>query len=259
VKRILSLSSMSCVLVAACLSSANAADMPLKAPAYAAPTSSWTGFYLGVNGGAGWGTAASSIDLAGLAAGLGVGGLGALGSLPVGSHEINGFLGGGQIGYNWQTGNIVFGLEGDGDWADVEGTAPCIEVLACSAKVNWTADATVRLGVLPMSNVLVYVKGGAAWAGLNYNLSSAGVLGAGASLTSSLTTTKTGGLLGIGTEYLFAPHWTAKIEYNYADFGSHTDTFVLTESTVAGSLSVPVPIQTTLQMHTVKAGVNYHF
>ncbi|MGA8615165.1 MAG: outer membrane beta-barrel protein [Xanthobacteraceae bacterium] len=228
--------------------------MPFKAPAYAAPASSWTGFYIGVNGGAGWATAASSIDLAGLAAGLG--GLGTLGNFPVGSHEINGFLGGGQIGYNWQTGNIVLGVEGDGDWADVEGTAPCIEVLSCSAKVNWTADATVRLGVLPMSNVLIYVKGGAAWAGLNYNLSSAGVLGAGTSLSSGLTTTKTGGLLGLGTEYLFAPHWTAKIEYNYADFGSHTDTFVLSETGVG---SVAVPIQTTLQMHTVKAGVNYHF
>src|SRR5580700_3775211 len=144
--------------------------MPLKAaPSYAAPTSSWTGFYIGVNGGAGWGTAASSIDLGALAGGLGLGGV--TGSLPIGSHEINGFLGGGQIGYNWQSGNVVFGLEGDGDWADVEGTAPCIVEFSCSAKVNWTADATVRLGVLPMSNVLVYVKGGVAWAGLNYNLS----------------------------------------------------------------------------------------
>jgi outer membrane immunogenic protein len=255
VKRILSGVGVSCVLAAAFLGSANAADMgmPLKAPAYTAPASSWTGFYIGVNGGASWGTAASSIDLSALAGGLGAG---ALGNLPVGSHEINGFLGGGQIGYNWQSGNIVFGLEGDGDWADIEGTAPCIIEFSCSAKVNWTADATARLGVLPMSNVLVYVKGGAAWAGLNYSLSSAaGVLGAGTSLNSSLSTTKTGGLIGFGTEYLIAPHWTAKIEYNYADFGSHTDNFVLT----AAGASIGVPVQTTLQVHTVKAGVNYHF
>ena len=254
-KRTLSSVGVACVLAAAFAGSANAADMALKAPSYAAPASTWTGFYMGVNGGAGWATAASSIDLTALAGG--VGGLGALGNFPVGSHEINGFLGGGQIGYNWQSGNIVFGVEGDGDWADVEGTAPCIEVLSCTAKVNWTADATARLGVLPMSNMLIYVKGGAAWAGLNYNLSSSGVLGvAGASINSSLTTTKTGGLLGLGTEYLFAPHWTAKIEYNYADFGSHTDSFVLTEPGVG---SIAVPVQTTLQMHTVKAGVNYHF
>jgi outer membrane immunogenic protein len=252
------LSSMSCVLVAAFLGSANAADMsmPYKAPPPVAPPSSnWTGFYIGVNGGAGWGTAASSIDLGALAAGLGVGGI--TGTFPVGSHELNGFLGGGQIGYNWQTGNVVLGVEGDGDWANISGTAPCLEdILSCSANVQWTADATVRLGVLPLSNMLVYVKGGAAWAGVNYNLSSSGLLGAGTSLTSSLTTTKTGGLLGFGTEYLFAPHWTAKIEYNYTDFGSSTNTFVLTETGIG---SVAVPIQTTLQMHTVKAGVNYHF
>jgi outer membrane immunogenic protein len=253
VKRFLSLGSMSCVLVAAFLGSANAADMsmPYKAPPPPpAPISNWTGFYIGINGGAGWGTAASSIDLSGLT------GFAGLGTLPVGSHELNGFLGGGQIGYNWQTGNVVLGVEGDGDWANISGTAPCLEdILSCSANVQWTADATVRLGVLPLSNVLVYVKGGAAWAGVNYNLSSSGILVA-TSISSSLTTTKTGGLLGFGTEYLFAPHWTAKIEYNYTDFGSSTNTFVVTETGVG---SVALPVQTTLQMHTVKAGVNYHF
>jgi outer membrane immunogenic protein len=240
---------MSCVLVAAFLASANAADMgtPFRAPPMD-PTSSWTGFYIGVNGGAGWGTAASSIDLSGL--GAVITGLGAVGSFPVGSHELNGFLAGGQIGYNWQMGNVVFGIEGDGDWANIQGTAPCIEILSCSANIKWTADATARLGVLPLSNMLVYVKGGAAWAGLDYNLSGFGLV------SGSLSTTKTGALLGLGTEYLFAPHWTAKIEYNYTDFGSHTDSFVLTE---AGVGSVSVPVQTTLQMHTVKAGINYHF
>jgi outer membrane immunogenic protein len=249
VKRILSGVGVSCVLAAAFLGSANAADMsmPFKAPSYAPPASNWTGFYIGINGGAGWGTAASSIDLGALDPTFGTG------TFPVGSHEINGFLGGGQIGYNWQSGNIVFGVEGDGDWADIEGTAPCVVEFACSAKINWTADATARLGVLPMSNVLVYVKGGVAWAGLDYNLSSSVLLGG---LGGSLSTTKTGGLLGIGTEYLFAPHWTAKIEYNYTDFGSHSDTFTLSETGVG---SVAVPVSTTLQLHTVKAGINYHF
>jgi outer membrane immunogenic protein len=251
VKRFLSLSGVSCVLVAALMGSANAADLPLKAPPAAPPpVSNWTGFYIGINGGAGWGTAASSIDLSALGGTTLIGGVGSLGSFPVGSHELNGFLGGGQVGYNWQTGNIVLGVEGDGDWANIQGTAPCIEVLSCSATINWTADATVRLGVLPLSNVLVYVKGGAAWAGLNYSVSGFGLI------NGSLSTTKTGGLFGVGTEYLFAPHWSAKVEYNYTDFGSHTDSLTLTETGVA---SVTLPVQTTLQTHTVKAGVNYHF
>jgi outer membrane immunogenic protein len=245
VKRFLSLSGVASMFAAALMGSASAADMPLKAPMAAPPMSNWTGFYIGINGGAGWGTAASSIDLAALGGGGGV----LPGSIPVASHELNGFLGGGQIGYNWQMGNVVYGIEGDGDWANVQGTAPCLVVLSCGATVNWTADATARLGVLPLSNMLVYVKGGAAWAGVNDNLSGFGLI------SGSLTTTKTGGLLGFGTEYLFAPRWTAKIEYNYADYGSHTDTLVLT----AAGLSVGVPVQTSLQMHTVKAGINYHF
>lgn len=254
-KRFLSLSGVSCLLVAAFLGSANAADMPLKAPLAAPPAApAWTGFYIGINGGAGWGTAASSIDLSALAAGLGAAAAG-LGTFPIASHELNGFLGGGQIGYNWQIGNIVLGVEGDGDWANIQGSAPCIVVLSCSANVQWTVDATARLGVLPISNMLVYVKGGAAWAGVNYNLSGGGAILGGTTISSSLTTTKTGGMLGLGTEYLFAPHWTAKIEYNYTDFGSHTDTFLLT----AAGASLGVPVQTSLQMHTVKAGVNYHF
>jgi outer membrane immunogenic protein len=253
---------MSCVLVAGLLSSANAADMsmPFKAPPMAPQSSNWTGFYIGVNGGAGWGTAASSLDLSGLAALAGVTGI--TGSLPVGSHELNGFLAGGQIGYNWQFGNnVVFGLEGDGDWANVQGTAPCLVILSCSANVKWTADATARLGVLPLSNMLVYVKGGVAWAGVDYNLSASGLItgATGASIGGSLSTTKTGALLGLGTEYLFAPRWTAKIEYDYTDFGNHTDSFTLTASAPGASVSLPIPVQTTLQTHTVKAGVNYHF
>lgn len=246
--RTLSLSSVVACVLAVFLGSANAADMPLKAPPPPAP--SWTGFYIGVNGGAGWATAASSINFAGLAI-AGVGAFGG-GSFPIASHELNGFLGGGQVGYNWQTGNIVLGVEGDGDWANITGTAPCILVLSCGDTVNWTADATARIGVLPMSNMLIYVKGGAAWVGETHTLSAS--IG-GVTLNSSLTTTKTGGLLGIGTEYLFAPHWTAKIEYDYADYGSHTDSLTLA---VAG-LSASVPVQTSLQMSTVRAGVNYHF
>lgn len=238
---------VACVL-AAFLGSANAADMLFKAPqSEAAP--SWTGFYIGVNGGAGLATAASSISDFGI---LGVGGIGAFGNLPVASHELNGFLAGGQVGYNWQTGNIVLGVEGDGDWSNVQGTAPCVEVISCSDTVNWTADATARVGILPTSNMLIYVKGGAAWVGENHTLSAS--VG-GTALNGSLTTTKTGGLVGIGTEYLFAPHWTAKIEYNYADYGSHTDTMTLSDAGATAS----IPVQTSLQMHTVKAGVNYHF
>ena len=229
---------------------AMAADLALKAPPPAPPAPSWTGFYIGVNGGASWATAANAISLAGL---------GGVGTLPLYSQGLNGFLGGGQIGYNYQTGNFLVGVEGDGDWSNIKGTTPCLVVFSCSANMRWTADATVRAGVLPMQNVLVYVKGGASWTDVNYNFSSSSLLGA-ATLTSNVTETKVGGLLGFGTEYMFAPHWTAKIEYNYVDYGSHTDNHPLTLAVPGlGAATVNVPVQSSLKASTMKAGINYLF
>ena len=229
---------------------AMAADLALKAPPPAPPAAmSWTGFYIGVNGGASWATAANSINLAGL---------GAAGTLPLYSQGLNGFLGGGQIGYNYQTGNFLLGVEGDGDWSNIKGTAPCIVVFSCTANMKWTADATVRAGVLPMHNLLVYVKGGASWTSVKYNFTDGGLL-APASITSNVSETKVGGLLGFGTEYMFAPHWTAKIEYNYVDYGNHTDNHALTLAAGGLAATVNVPVQSSLKASTMKAGINYLF
>ena len=203
----------------------------------------WTGFYAGVNGGAGLATAASSIS-----------GTGGTASLPTASHELNGFLAGGQAGYNYQRENLLIGLEGEGNWTNIQGIAPCVAVLSCNANLRWTADASARLGVLPTNGLLVYVKGGVAWTGVDYNLSnSAGIFGGTTVISSNLSTTKTGGLFGIGTEYLLAPHWTTKIEYNYADYGSATNTFLIT----GASTNISLPVSTKLQMHGIKVGVNY--
>lgn len=204
----------------------------------------WTGFYAGANGGAGLATAASSINTALFSQTSGTG------SFSVASHELNGFLAGGQAGYNYQHQNLLFGLEGGGNWTNIQGTAPCISVLSCRANLNWTADASARLGVLPTSGLLVYVKGGVAWTGVNYSLSSGEFLDA---ISSNQSVTKTGGLIGIGTEYLLAPHWTAKIEYNYADYGTHANNFLIKGAGIA----INLPVSTSLQMHGLKVGVNY--
>ena len=140
------------------VSPAFAADMALKGPPapYAPqPTSSWTGFYIGINGGAGWGTSSSSADLTplGLAA-----------TIPIASGGTAGWLGGVTAGYNFQAGVVVFGIEGDFDWADIEGNTACLVVFNCNAKQDWIGDIGARLGVAPISDVLMYVKGGIAWA-----------------------------------------------------------------------------------------------
>ena len=79
-------------------------------------------------------------------------------------------------------------------------------------------------------------------------------------MTSNVTNTQVGGLLGFGTEYMFLPHWTAKIEYNYADYGKNNQNFPVTAAaTGIGSVTINAPIQTNLQVHTMKAGINYLF
>ncbi len=255
--------------IAFLINQAQAADLGRR-PAYVppappAPVYNWTGFYIGVNGGAGWGTSESTVNLATPA-------IPAFGiivppiafAFPLSSHNVNGFLGGGQIGYNYQFNSWLVGIEGDGDWADIKGNGPCLAILNCTTKVKWTADITGRLGVLPTDRLLVYVKGGVSWANVDYSFGNAIAIGApfpfAAAVSANQNLTKTGGLLGLGTEYAFAPNWTAKLEYNYADYGTQTNNFLVgAAATGIGAIAFNVPTQTDLKVHTIRAGINYKF
>ncbi len=137
----------------------SAADMAVKAP-YAAPAPiwNWTGFYIGGHAGAGWGTSESTIDLGRRSADLGA----PLG-LALAQNSKSGFLGGGQIGYNFQSGWAVFGVQADIAGMDVKGTTPCVVVLSCTGESNWLATVSGRIGGVVADKTLVYVKGGAAW------------------------------------------------------------------------------------------------
>jgi outer membrane immunogenic protein len=230
------------------VSPAFAADMALKGPAAPyTPPSSWTGFYLGINGGAGWGTSSSSSDLTLV---------GLPPSTPIASQGISGWLGGVTAGYNFQAGVVVFGLEGEFDWADIEGNTACLVVFNCNVKQDWMGDIAGRLGVAPASDLLMYVKGGIAWADTKYNF---GNTFAGASITGSASDTRTGALLGMGVEYAFMPHWSAKIEYDFVDFG--TDTVGMSLATVPAVPGLPASISTQIKdtESLMKAGINYRF
>jgi outer membrane immunogenic protein len=101
-----------------------------KAPA-AAAVYGWTGFYLGANAGYGWGRSNELAALFGTQA----------------NFDISGGLAGGQVGYNWQAGGFVFGLEADGDWADIGGSVRCPNpAFSCTAKVQDLASFRGRAG-----------------------------------------------------------------------------------------------------------------
>jgi len=227
-----------------------AADMPLKAPPPPAPVFSWTGFYVGINGGDGWGTSSSNSNFSLVGTSF---------NLPIASQGISGWLGGFQAGYNWQTGVIVFGVEGDFDFADIEGNTACLVVFNCNAKQDWVADVTARLGVTPFDRLLMYVKGGVAWADDKFSFGNSFTAGGTTvAINASASETRVGGIMGMGVEYAFMPHWSAKIEYNFIDFGTDTLGFPLTTTpAIAGLPTVQTQIKQTESL--MKAGLNYRF
>src|SRR6266849_10310914 len=129
--------------IAAGAGSAVAADLAVKAPPHVvAPVylSDWAGFYIGINGGYGWGDTSFDIH-------------------PIGNATPRGGLVGGHAGYNWQYGSVVAGLEADFDGADIKQTAP----LAFEEKTNELASARARLGYLVFPGLLAYGTAGAGW------------------------------------------------------------------------------------------------
>jgi outer membrane immunogenic protein len=174
---------------------ANAADLPrpvpvpmvTKAPPYLDQTFNWSGFYIGVNGGGGWGHSWS--DLSG------------------GFHNSGG-VAGGTVGYNTQYGNWVFGFEGDIDWSDVSGTTSAAGCPGCSVQNNWLSTARGRVGYA-FGRWLPYITGGLA----------VGDVQASAPGFTGQTNTQVGWAAGAGVEYALSNNWSAKLEYLHVDLG----------------------------------------
>jgi outer membrane immunogenic protein len=218
---------------------ASAADMAFKAPA-AAPFS-WSGWYIGANGGAGWGLSNVTLNS----------GTGFPGSLPIGQVNQSGFVGGGQLGFNYQTGWVVLGVQGDFDAAGIKGTncaslSGGLVAFSCESNIGWLATVSGRVGAVVLDRILPYVKVGAAWANDKWTASSPIFGGLG---QPSVTVTHTGLLLGFGTEYAFDRHWSGFFEYNYMDLGTANPNINFAGGTFNAGLS--------LQLSVIKAGVNY--
>ena len=195
---------------------ASAADMAARPytkapPAAVATVYDWSGFYIGANGG--WGSSRNSWDSV---APFLVG--------PEGSHDATGAVAGGQVGYRWQTGTWVFGLEAQGDWADLRGSN--LSTLfgpgfRNDSRINAFGLFTGQLG-WATNNVLFYVKGGAAVTDNRNRIYSTAT---GAVLASSGDDTRWGGTVGVGLEYGFAPGWSAGVEYDHLFMQDRTLTF----------------------------------
>ncbi len=197
--------------IAAPASAADLAAKPyVKAPPPApVPVFDWTGFYIGINGGGG--SAHNCWDLLG----------DAFGSFPgrEGCNNATGGTVGGQIGYRWQMpGGWVWGIEGQGNWADFRGNN--VSLLFAPDFNRSRLDAfgliTGQVGYA-WNNALFYVKGGAAVTGNRYDVFG-GITGA---LLASADSTRWGGTVGAGFEYGFAQGWSIGVEYDHLFMGSH--------------------------------------
>jgi outer membrane immunogenic protein len=192
------------------------------------PAQNWTGFYVGVMGGYGW-----SDEITGRIAGVG--------AATISSDDLKGGFAGGTLGYNWQTGQFVFGIEADAAWSDIKYTETVLGVTA-QDRIRAFGSVTGRLGFLASPDLLLYAKGGYAWAENQFRVTAPGVLFSESQIHSGWT-------VGGGAEWMFAPNWSAKVEYMYADYGfeNYLRTFVATGIDVSATV------------HTVKGGINYHF
>jgi outer membrane immunogenic protein len=273
---------------------AMAADLA-PSPVYKAPVPvpvaiwSWTGFYIGGTAGGAWldsnitasGTTVCNPTLGGCGANqfsnaLAVGLPGNFSNKPVG------FIGGGEIGYNWQYGQFVYGFETDISGASVSGSSAfsssvtpvgipgnTVNVSALvTDKLNYLGTVRARGGYLVTPSVLAYATGGFAYGGVSASGALAEQVGGpcfcgpSPSVGWSINSTRTGWTVGGGLEWMFAPNWTVKGEYLYYDLGSSTYSFPsLVQTNGAGVPFFGANAATTFDFKgsIARAGVNYKF
>lgn len=220
---------------------ASAADLAAKAPppVYVAPIYDWTGFYIGANGG--WGQSHNCWGLVPVTGAV----------IAAGCSDRSGGLVGGQVGYRWQSGQFVFGLEGQGDWADLSGSRISIfnPAFTLGARVNGIGLFTGQIGYA-WNAALLYLKGGAA---VTSNSAFINNTATGVGLASA-SSTRWGGALGVGVEYGFGSNWSAGLEYDHLFMGDSNNTFSVVNPILAGAAN---RISQDVDMITVR--LNYRF
>jgi len=209
-----------------------------KAPAMIAAVYDWSGFYIGANGG--WGQSRNSWDF-----------LPGVLTFGEGSHDASGGTVGGQVGYRWQAGTWVFGVEAQGNWADFKGSN--ISLFDATVRNESRIDAfglfTGQVGYAA-NNVLFYVKGGAAVTSNDYRRFFAAT---NTLFASSNDDTRWGGTVGVGLEYGFAPNWSFGVEYNHLFMQDRTLAFTTPGGLFFGNVRVDQDVD------LVTARLNYKF
>jgi outer membrane immunogenic protein len=235
------------------IGAASAADLAVKAMPYAAPVRvfSWTGCYAGVHAGAG--AMRDSV--------------GAISLMEVGTdYTGTGGLAGGQLGCNYQDGNWVFGLEGEGYWSGMKSTDTSLNSEGFgsreTAKNKYDFSIAARAGIT-FDRTLVYGKAGWVWGKFDFLSTDTrfccSITGGPRLITDAASDTLNGLLLGVGIEHALTNNWTVKLEYNYLKYGSKELSFTTCDNDriptcfAAGTTTVHADKQ------IFKIGANYLF
>jgi outer membrane immunogenic protein len=200
---------------------------------------SWSGFYIGANGG--WGQSHNCWDYVPV--------VGAV--FGEGCADRSGGLIGGQIGYRWQASQWVFGLEAQGDWADLHSSRVSIinPAFSTAVKTDGIGLFTGQIGYA-WDAALLYVKGGAAVTSNRYDIfTTLGGVG-----VASASSTRWGAAVGVGLEYGFAPNWSLGVEYDHLFLGDANNSFSVVNPIVAGAAN---RISQDVDMVTLR--INYRF
>jgi outer membrane immunogenic protein len=188
-----------------------------KAPIYS-PVYNWSGFYVGINGGGAWGNS-HWLNTTGF--------------------NVSGGMVGGTLGYNWQNGPWVLGLEGDVDWTNIKGRTIVGCPLGCQTSNSWLSTVRGRVGYA-FDRFLPYVTGGLAVGDIRAR--TPGFAGG--------SDTNTGWAVGGGVEYAIYMNWTAKAEYLYVDLGNFN---------CGLACGVVAPNNVSLRSNIFRGGLNYRF
>ena len=249
----------------------------MKAPTPAAIVAyTWSGWYVGGNVGYSWGRSRTNVDFFTNPGGVLI--VPPAGSITSFDSDLDGWIGGGQIGANWQTGQFVLGGEADIQWSGQKGSSsylcaatviggPCLpgltflpagatgSSLALSQKLQWFGTVRGRIGVTPVPTWLLYLTGGLAYGEIKTSGTLAGFTANGTAIvtTGASSDTNFGWTVGGGAEGVISGPWTGKIEYLYMDLGSVSSSFI-------PLAPAPQAVFTSrITDHILRAGLNYRF
>jgi outer membrane immunogenic protein len=267
------------------IGSAYAADMAVKAPPPPPPPIwTWTGFYIGGSVGGKWNDTRVDTYPTGCflnAAPNGCGGLApglsGVDANPIRSDSIrldqSRFIGGGQAGYNWQSGRFVGGIEGDISWTGINQTVITSKALVAplagfmvhseGMKEDWLATIRGRAGFTVTPAFLVYATGGLAVA----HVQTTGAVAFTVTpdiYAGGYDETRAGWTVGGGGEWMISPKWSIKAEYLYVDLGKQTVALACVNTGICGSPPQPAPGASyandfRFREHVARVGLNYHF